>query len=135
MLKNGLILSFVEDTMHKFSADKNNNRLYMIMEGLYTIEKMKLAADEAISEANKLSPGYVVINDISKLQVNSDEANDYVKQMMDFANSRDVKKVIRIIGRGDSKKYFNGMSIFANYDVIEVESMLKAEEFLVENNL
>ncbi len=121
--------------MHTFKADTTNNRFYMHMEGFYSNEQLEEAMNRAVLEAERLTPGYTVINDITELHISDMEGLKHIKKLMEFANDKGAKKVIRIIKNKLSKIQFDDITANANYDVTEVDSLEAAESYLKEYKL
>jgi hypothetical protein len=84
---------------YNVTADINKNVLFVSMGGQLTLEEARLSADLVISEAQKLIPGFNMINDISKLVFTTPEVADEAKRAQLFLGSRGIGRVIRIVDK------------------------------------
>ncbi len=121
--------------MHECHIDIENNRFYMKLEGFYTADRLSVVTDEFIAEADKLQDGYAVINDISNLRVTTDEATKQLERMRDYALSRNIKIVIRIVGNKLSKMQLNDIADRKTYKIVEVSTYDDAIAYLNENGM
>ncbi len=117
----------------QFEADIEKNRLYMKLEGFYTEDKIKEAYDLVLKEAEKLKDGYAVINDMAQLRVTTEGASKYLEKMSEYAKSRDVKVVVRIVGNKLSKMQLDNLT-GSKYWVKEVATLEEAHQYLDEND-
>ena len=63
-------------------ADKKKNCLYVDLEGFFDLDSAKRAVDEIAGEVRKLSPGFHVINDITRLKASSDEVTLQIEELL-----------------------------------------------------
>ena len=82
---------------YEIRADSNKNRLYVVLEGFFTDQQVKEAADKTIEEIDKLRPGFDVINDISKFKPASTEGAKNIARGQQYALKCGVNRVIRVI--------------------------------------
>ncbi len=123
--------------MHKFVADTIKNRYFMQMEGFYTEEKMRMAANEAMLEAKKMKPGFTIINDSADLHIHDMEGVKYLGKMMEHAKKQGVKTIIRLVKDKLSQAQLQEQSKKSNIgiEIIEVTSVDEVEEYLNEHDL
>ena len=118
--------------MHIIRRDQKNNRLYLTIYGIISLAEAKKIKELIIKEVNELQPGFVVINDISKL-VNADEkAAVYLDEANNHSLAKKVKMIIRVVGHSKT-----GLVLFAKHtskpDSLEIKyvpTLKEAEDLL-----
>jgi hypothetical protein len=86
----------MENNYH-VETDMLKNRLYLTLRGFLTDEMMKAFADHVIREANKMQPGFSVINDISAFKPTSSFGLGQIKRVQTHLKSCGVNRLIRIV--------------------------------------
>jgi len=112
--------------MYKIEADQAKNLLILHLEGFMTDEELKRGAEDVISEVDKLKPGFVVINDISKMKPASQVGAEEIKKAQIHVVKKGVSKIIRITDNPISKMQFNRTGKEAGYIAEEAKSIEEA---------
>ncbi|SHJ90686.1 hypothetical protein SAMN04488028_10299 [Reichenbachiella agariperforans] len=112
--------------MYDIKADEKKNLLVLILEGFLTDQELIEGADLCISEAKKLRPGFVVINDISRMKPASPQGAQEIKRAQAFVLGIGVTKVIRVTDNPVVKMQFNRTGSAAGYEALEVSTMEEA---------
>jgi predicted transcriptional regulator len=112
-------------------ADISTNRLYITLQGSYSIEESWSNVETILRELKKLKSGFVVITDISKLQVATPEVSDHIATVQSELENAGVGKVIRIVSEDSmvTKMQYRRVhrKVGASYDTVEVTSLEEAE--------
>ena len=91
------------------------------------------AAAKVLSEAEMLTPGFTIINDISDFKPTTASAAEEIKKTQAALFQKDIGKVIRIVGKSViASMQFSRTQREAEalYEVIEVSSMDEALKLL-----
>ncbi len=116
----------------KVWIDKDKNRLYIKLEGLFEYEEAKEAVDRVISESNKLKPGFDIINDILNFKPVSQEAGEQVLRAQKHVVQKGANRIIRIVDKKTiTNLQFNRRSKEAGY-IAEVASSIKEAEKMLD---
>ena len=83
---------------HSVRADIAKNRLYITLNGFFTDQEVRTAADRVIQEAGRLRPGFGVINDICSFKPATANGAEELKRAQLGLKQRGVGRVIRIVG-------------------------------------
>ena len=112
-------------------ADTLKNRMYLVLDGFFTDEEMKKAADEAIQEVKKLKPGFAIINDISKFKPATAQGVEEMKRAQKFVQTAGVGRIIRIVESAAlAQMQFKRTSREAGYTAETAASVQEAEAML-----
>jgi hypothetical protein len=112
--------------MIEVRADVAKNYLYLRLEGILKSDELRMAGDKVIEEVKKLSPGFSVINDISKFKPADEKGTEEIKRTQEYVAKKEVKKYIRITGSSVSKMQFQRTSAEVGYKAVEVANMEEA---------
>ena len=117
--------------MYSIRVDALKNRLYVTLEGFFSLEEMKRCGDETIEATKKLRPGYDVVTDITQFKPGPPEiAKDIERVQMHFRKSG-ARQGVRIVGGSVlSGMQFRRTGTQAGYNSVNVASLQDAEEFL-----
>ena len=121
--------------MHIIRKDLKNNRLYITLYEVISLAEAKKVKDLIIKDIDELQPGFVIINDISKL-VNADpKAAVFLEEANKYSFAKKVKMIIRVVGHSKT-----GLMLFAKYttpieaiDIKYVPTLKEAEDLLKVN--
>ncbi len=115
-------------SMFKIEANTQQNYLIMQLEGFFNSEEIIEAAQKTKDEVDKLKPGFIIINDISKFKPVNQDSTIYIKDAQKYVFMKGAKKVIRVVESVISNLQFNRTkkAAQADYDVFEVSSMEEA---------
>lgn len=118
--------------MHTIKADSSKNLLILKLEGYMNDQEVHEAAEQVVSEAKKLAPGFSVINDISKMKPASQKGVEDITKAQAAVVQLGVSKVIRIVNNPVSKMQFQRTARIANanYQVAEVSNMDEAMQMI-----
>ncbi len=118
--------------MYKIEANVKKNYLIIQLVGFFSIEKIKEAAQKTKNEADKLKPGFIIINDISKFKPVTPESTVYIKQAQQYLFIKGAKKVIRVVENYIANLQFNRTKkeVKADYEVLEVASLEEAMKLI-----
>ena len=113
--------------MEKAKADINNNVLYIKFAGFISGETMSKIDKEIFAEAEKLTPGFHVITDMTQFKIgNSDALSIAQKTIVKLAKMK-VGKIIRVIGSSQNA-VVQSAAITQGVDGYEVEYVPTLEE-------
>jgi hypothetical protein len=117
--------------MYSIKADVDKNRLYITMQGFFSVEEMKACTDQTISESKKLKPGFDVITDISEFKPVSPEATKELERGQAFFKSAKIGRGIRVVGKSvTSGMQLNRTGKTVGYEPNTVATLAEAEKFL-----
>lgn len=116
--------------MYLIETDKDKNRLYMKLEGFLHEEEIMNASNELKTKVLTLSPGFDVINDISKFNPATARGREIIKEAQIFIVQRKVNRVVRITDNVIGKIQFERSSREAGYTAVAVSSLEEAHNFL-----
>lgn len=117
---------------YELELDRERNRLFLTLEGTMDLETTREYAEDVLSAADQLQPGFDVVNDISGFQPVAQEATDAIEHGKEGLAERGVSAVVRI--PGDSivgKMQFDRVGD-EDYHVATAENCEQAERFLDE---
>lgn len=84
--------------MHIIRNDIKNNRLYITLSGVISIEEAEEIKEKIIKETDSLKPGFDVINNISKLIQGDDRAGIILQNIVKYFSQKGVNRIIRVVG-------------------------------------
>lgn len=118
--------------MYKVRADLNHNRLYLTLSGFLSAEETIDIKQDIITEVNKLSPGFDVINDISLFRLGLDETASVLNAVVDFLIEKKVNRVVRVVGsaRAGMIQIAQATKKHEKYTPVFVPTIAEAEEYL-----
>jgi hypothetical protein len=112
-------------------ADTQKNRLYLVLNGFFSEDEAKEAADKTIREAKKLQPGFDVINDISAFKPASPRGAEEIKRAALFVRKHGVARIIRVVPSTTiGSMQFARKSREVGYDAGVASSIEEAEKIL-----
>ena len=120
--------------MYKLKIDTNKNRLSLSLIGTISLEEAKKIRQTIESSLVQLSPGFNVVNDISKM-IHADDASGIVlKEIIILLVQHGVKKVVRIVGPSKTAllQFANNSLQLEQYKISYVPSIEEAENLLNE---
>jgi len=118
---------------YQIEADRTNNRLYLTLQGTLESDQIVAAADEAVSEAEKLREGFDIVNDISRFRPPSPEAAEPIKEAQGKLLEMGVERVVRVADDETSQVVVNAFSRRSQqvgYEAMTAESVAEAERKL-----
>ncbi|MEP2026712.1 MAG: hypothetical protein ABJH98_03250 [Reichenbachiella sp.] len=116
--------------MIDIKADTDQNILILHLEGFLTDDQLKTGVDLCISESNKLTKGYSIINDISKMKPASPAGAAEIKRAQAHVLNNGVSLVIRVTHNPITKIQLNRTSGEVGYQAYEVSTMEEAYELI-----
>ena len=116
---------------YQIRVDAARNRLYITLEGFFTLAEIKRCGDETIEATKKLRPGYCVVTDITQYKAGPPEvAQDIERVQAHFRNSG-ARQGVRIVGANMlSGMQFRRTGSHAEYNSVNLASLEEAEKFL-----
>jgi len=119
--------------MYTIKTDLAKNRLYVTLNGFFTIDEMKKCVDETITATNKLKHGYDVITDISQFKPGTPEVTKEIQRAQAHFASSGARRGVRIVGENAlSGMQFKRTGTQAGYSSTNVASLEAAEQVLAE---
>lgn len=119
---------------YEFRADLKKNRLYIILKGFFPEDLAAEAAEKVIVEANKLQPGFDIVNDITLSKPTTSKGAEQIQRVQAFVKERGVKRIVRVVDPKNvlARVQFERTSKDAGYDVkVEVVgSLAEADKLL-----
>lgn len=116
--------------MYNIQADTDQNLLLLHLEGFMTDQELKEAAQICIEKINKLTSGFSIINDISKLKPATPIGAAEIKRVQSIAAEQGAAKIIRITHNIVTKMQFHRTSREVGYQAFEVSTMDEAIRLL-----
>ena len=116
--------------MIDIKADIEKNILLLRLEGFLTDDALKSGVDLCIAEAKKLSSGYFIINDISRMKPASPAGAAEIKRAQSYVINNGVGKIIRVTRNPITKIQLNRTSIEVGYEAFEVRSLEEAYQLI-----
>lgn len=116
--------------MIDIKADTQQNLLVLRLEGFLTDEALKDGVDLCISEAKKLTKGFTIINDISKLKPASPAGAAEIKRAQAFVLENGVGRIIRVTKNPISKMQLTRTSGEVGYEAFETRSLDEAYKLI-----
>lgn len=116
-------------------ADRDQNCLYVTVEGFFDVGAAKSAADDVTREVANLTRGFSVINDISRLKAASEDVAEQIERLLRIIDSAGASKVYRVITKEATIAKLQHARLQrktgVSYEVIEVESVEEAQQQLL----
>jgi len=119
--------------MYEVTANADKNYMILILKGFMKDEEVREAAAKVLSEADKLTPGFTVINDISELKPTTPSAAEEIKKAQAVLFKKGIGRVIRIVGKSviASMQFSRTQKeAKASYEAVEVSTMEEALKLL-----
>lgn len=118
--------------MHEIRINTNKNVLYITLKGFLKDDEVRDVVKEIIDKAKQLSPGFIVVNDISEFSPASKNVLDEIKKAQAFVKTKGVKRIIRVVGNVLTKNQLKYTQQCAGLDneVIEVNSLTEVDQYL-----
>lgn len=112
-------------------VDPVRNRLYVTLEGFFTLDEIKQCGNETIEATKKLRRGYCVVTDITQYKAGPPEVAQDVERVQAHFRRSGARQGVRIVG----ESFLSGMQFRrtggnAEYDSVNVPSLEAAEKFL-----
>ncbi|MEZ4526806.1 MAG: hypothetical protein R2941_12870 [Desulfobacterales bacterium] len=117
--------------MFEIRANASKNYLYIFLDGYLSDEEVRKAIAPAKQEAEKLSPGFTIINNIIKYKPASPKSPEAIARTQKYLHEKGAGRVIRITGENSLglHQWRRGqIAGGAGFDVIEVESVEEAKK-------
>lgn len=119
--------------MFKIKANPSKNFLYIFLDGFLNDDEILQATELARKEAQKLSPGFTIINNIADYKPATQKAADTISKTQRYLSDAGAVRVIRIVGENVLGKHQwrrlqrQGGAAF---EVIEVETLEQAKKII-----
>jgi hypothetical protein len=84
--------------MHTITANTETNRLYIVLNGSFSADELKVVTDEVIEAAKKMAPGYDVVTDISQFKVASQDATAEIERAQKYFVDSGARRGVRVVG-------------------------------------
>ena len=111
-------------------ADTSKNRLYVVLDGYFSDEKVKEACSKVLREVRKLKPGFTAINDISGFRPASPQGAAEMQRAQGVIMEAGLTRVVRIVGSALGEMQFRRTSRNAGYGASTAASIQEAERML-----
>ena len=116
---------------YNIRVDPVRNRLYITLEGFFTLAEIKRCGDETIEATKKLRPGYCVVTDITQYKAGLPEVAQDIERVQAHFRSSGARQGVRIVGANLlSGMQFRRTGGKAEYNSVNVPSLAEAEKFL-----
>jgi flavin-binding protein dodecin len=125
------------DSMYEVNADTSQNRLYLDLEGSFDADTLDEAADDTIAEAQKLTVGFDIINDLTGFRPVSPEAAQAIQRAQEEMKQMGLDRVIRVVDEDTSQVVINAFerrSQKAGYSGETADRVEEAEQLLLEDS-
>lgn len=118
--------------MFKVRVDSVKNILYISISGLLSVEDAKKIEEQIHSKVTLLSPGFNVINDLSKYIHGDEAAAPILKEIMFHLIKLEVNHIIRVVGQSKIGliQFANNSPSIDQYKISYVPSLSEAEQLL-----
>ena len=116
--------------MVHIEANLVRNTLYLKLRGFLRGEEVRELADKAIFEANRLQPGFFVINDIRDFKPTDPVSAGELQRAQTYVYNAGVRRVYRVVGDsvlGNLQFRKLQREAHANFEVVEVTEIEDAE--------
>jgi hypothetical protein len=121
--------------MYKIKHDFTKNRLYLTLEGAFTLDDAQQCVKDVIAASTKLKRGYDVVNNISQLKVVTQEIAKEIEKVQAHFVSSGARMGVRIVNTNViSGMQFKRTAGNAGYKSVNVSSLQEAEELLTSLN-
>jgi hypothetical protein len=112
-------------------ANIEKNRLYIKLEGFFSDEVARNAAETIFAEIDKLQPGFAVINDVSNFKPGTPTGAKEIVRVQTYEQEHGVGRIVRIVGQEViGKMQFERMSKETDIKVEFATSLEEAERLL-----
>ena len=118
--------------MHILKKDTNNNRLYVTISGVVSLEEAEEIKEKMIKETEGIEPGFDVVNNLSKYIQGDERAGIILQDIVNYFVAKGVNRIIRVVGTSKT-----GLVQFAKFtqeiDGLNIHyfpTLEEAEEFL-----
>lgn len=112
--------------MYNIQSDIRKNLLILHLEGNMTDAELRQGAADVVREAAKLKPGFVVINDISKMKPATQTGAEEILKAQKQVAAMGVGRIIRVTEDPISKMQFSRTARQAGYQAENASSMEEA---------
>ena len=121
--------------MVKIKVDESKQRIYITISGVLSLLEARKAKESIERAIQALSPGFAVINDISKLIRADEEGGVVLKEIILLLMKSGVRKIIRVVGTSKTGliQFANNSIPLDNYELSYVPSLEEAERLLSES--
>jgi hypothetical protein len=118
--------------MNIVRADEKVNRLYIKLARNVDRESAEALLDMIFKESQKLQSGFDVITDLTQLVVGHVGAGEVLRRIMEYLETRGVRKVVRIIGKSKLAltQFARAGQGFRGYKPVYARSIRDAEAML-----
>lgn len=118
--------------MIKVKADEIKNRLYITIIGTLSMDEAIEAKKNILKSIDLLSPGFNVINDISKFIHSNEQTGIILKEIIILLIQKKVNKVIRVIGTSKTGliQFAKNTLQLEQYQISYVPTLEEAESIL-----
>lgn len=123
--------------MYEIRADTSTNTLYLDITGRVDADEMAAAADETLSEAEKLRSGFDIINDLGGFRPPSPEAAKPIKVAQGELREMGLNRAVRVVDEDTNQVVVNAFerrSRDVGYSGEQAESVEEAERMLDEGD-
>jgi hypothetical protein len=113
-------------------TDDTRNRIYLTLEGHLDVTETAAAADAVTGAAERLDPGFDIINDMSTFVPTSEEAMDHIERGKRALAENGQAAAVRVVSESTTgQMQFDRVGDGAeSYQVAKAESMEDAETLL-----
>ena len=117
--------------MYTIRVDSIKNRLYVTLDGYFTLEEMQRCGDETIEATAKLRRGYDVVTDITRFKAGPPEVAKDIERVQAHFRKSGARQGVRIVGGNVvSGMQFRRTGTQAEFNSVNVPTLEAAEELL-----
>ena len=117
--------------MFKVLADTTRNRLYITLNGFFSIEESRACGDEIVANIRKLKTGYDCITDITGFKPGTQEVAKDIERVQAHFKSTGARRGVRVVGgNASSSMQFARLAKQAGFESCNVATLAEAEKLL-----
>jgi hypothetical protein len=113
-------------------TDDRTNRIYLTLEGHMDAEDTKAAADAVVDAAERMDPGFDLVNDMSTFVPTSDEAMEHIKRGKKGLAENGQAAAVRVVSESTTgqMQFDRAGEGVEEYALAKAESVAEAEKLL-----
>jgi hypothetical protein len=112
--------------MYKIIAQPEKNLIIMQFEGFMKDDLIVEAVDAFKEAVNKMSPGFSVINDVSKFKPVSQKGTEVIQETQKYAIRKGMKRTVRVSSNEIVRNQWRRKSNENGLNVLEAKSLEEA---------
>lgn len=116
---------------HHLQVDVARNRVYLKLEGLFSDDEARVAADETIASFGKMKPGFTCVTDISSFRPLTQEGVREVRRAGEAGLRLGMRATARVVGASAvAAQQFQRASKEGGYQSFTVATVEEADALL-----